>query len=188
MHSMHVAIAPLVFYLHDNSIGFISVKVRPNNLPETIAFLEQTIRQFSPYPFEYQFLDEHFDQLYKAERRLGEAFGFFTVLALIIASLGLFGLAAYAAEQRTKEIGVRKVLGASVGNVVLMLSKDFVKLVVVAIVLAPPLAYFTMQRWLEGFAYRIEIEPTVFLLTSVLTLAIALLTVSYQSKQRWPIQ
>lgn len=181
MHSMHLTIEPLIILLNPDQAGYISAKVRPDNLTETIASLERSMKQFSPYPFEYQFLDEHFDQLYKAELHMGEMFGFFTILALLIASLGLFGLAAYTAQQRTKEISVRKVLGASVVGIVALLSKDFLKLVALAVLIATPLAYVAMQRWLEGFAYRIEIGPGLFVLTGVLVVLIALLTVSYQS-------
>ncbi|MEX1054666.1 MAG: FtsX-like permease family protein, partial [Rhodothermales bacterium] len=108
MHSMHLQIEPLMIGLDTEWVGYISARVSPGDLQATIASLENILRQFSPYPFEYQFLDENFDQLYEAETRLGQTFGFFTILALIIASLGLFGLAAFAAEQRRKEIGIRK--------------------------------------------------------------------------------
>jgi putative ABC transport system permease protein len=143
--------------------------------------LEQTVGRFSPYPFDYQFLDQRFDQLYKDERHLGQLFGFFTGLVLLIASLGLFGLAAYTAERRTREIGVRKVLRASVGGLIVLLSKEFVGLVAVAAVIATPIAYVAMGRWLEGFAYHMEIGPGLFLGVSAQTLLIALLTVSYQA-------
>lgn len=179
--SMHLPIAPMAIRLESAWMGYISAKVRPEALPETIAFLEQSVKQFSPYPFEYQFLDAHFDQLYKAELRMGETFGFFTILALLIASLGLFGLAAFAAEQRTKEIGIRKVLGADVRGLVALLSMDFLKLVGIAFVVGAPVAYFAMQRWLEDFAYRIELGPGVFMLAGGAALVIALLAVSYQS-------
>jgi putative ABC transport system permease protein len=181
MHSMHLAVEPLMVHLDPGAMRYMAVKVRPDDLPGTIASLERTVRQFTPYPFEYQFLDERFDQLYKAELRLGETFGFFTIQALLIASLGLFGLAAFAAEQRTKEIGVRKVLGAKVTSLVALLSMDFLKLVSIAFVVGAPLAYFVMQRWLEDFAYRIELGPRIFLLTGVTALLIALATVSYQA-------
>ena len=180
-NSIHNTLEPLVLTLNRTSTGYISAKVRPEDLSGTLALLERTIKQFTPYPFEYHFLDERFDALYKQDVRLGETFGFFTILALLIASLGLFGLAAYAAEQRTREVGVRKVLGASVGSIVALLSKDFLKLVAVAFIVAVPLAYFAMQRWLEGFVYRIEIGPGVFVLTGGLVVTIAVLTVSYQS-------
>ena len=181
MHSMHLAIQPLLILLNPDRIWNISAKVRPENLPGTIALFERTVKQFTPYPFEYRFLDDQFDELYKKEVRLGETFGFFTALALLIASLGLFGLAAFAAQQRTKEIGVRKVLGASVPGIITLLSMDFLKLVGLAFVVAAPVAYFLMHRWLEGFAYRIELGPGVFLLTGGLVVLIAVLTVSYQS-------
>jgi putative ABC transport system permease protein len=161
--------------------GFISVKVRPDDLPETIALFEKTVTEFTSYPFEFQFLDDSFDQLYKNEARLGETFGFFTVIALLIASLGLFGLAAYSAEQRTKEIGIRKTLGATVSGLVALLSNEFLKLVGLAFVVAAPLAYFAMQRWLEDFAYHIELGPGIFLMAGATALIIALASVSYQA-------
>ncbi len=140
------------------------------------------MQTFSPdYPFDYYFLDEAFDQLYVAEQKMGQILGVFTVLALGIACLGLFGLGAYAAEQRTREIGVRKVLGASVGGIVLLLSKDFTRLVLIAFVVAVPVAYFAMSRWLEDFAYRIDLSWPIFLMAGSLALAIALATVSYQA-------
>lgn len=181
MHSMHMRIMPLVIVFDPNFMGYISAKVRPENLSGTLALFEQTIKQFTPYPFEYQFLDDRFDQLYKRELRLGETFGFFTILALLIASLGLFGLAAYAAEQRTKEIGVRKVLGATVANIVTLLSKDFLKLVLIGFVIAIPIAWYAMTQWLQDFAYRIEIGPGVFLLAGLVAVLIALATVSWLS-------
>lgn len=180
-NSIHQSVKPLVLTLDQNPTGYISAKVRPDDLPSTLALFEQTVQQFTEYPFEYQFLDDSFDALYKRDVRLGETFGFFTILALLIASLGLFGLAAYAAEQRIKEIGVRKVLGASVSSIVALLSKDFLKLVGFAFVVAVPLIYIAMQRWLENFVYHIEIGPSVFLITGGLVVIIALLTVSYQS-------
>ncbi|HLG40372.1 MAG TPA: ABC transporter permease [Chitinophagaceae bacterium] len=181
MHSMHMPIEPLVIRLEPTRMGYISAKVRPGNLSGTIASLEHSLKQFTPYPFEYQFLDEHFDQLYKTELRLSETFGFFTILALLIASLGLFGLAAYAAETRTKEIGIRKVLGASAAHIVSLLSKDFLKLVIIGFVIAVPIAWYAMNRWLEDFVYRIIVEWWVFALAGLLTVTIALLAVSFQS-------
>ena len=125
MHSMHLAIQPLMLRPYPGWANYISAKVRPENLPETIAFMEKTIKKYSPYPFEYRFLDDHFDQLYKSEMKLGEIFGFFTLLSILIASLGLFGLAAFMSQQRTKEIGIRKVLGASVQSIVVLLYPTF---------------------------------------------------------------
>jgi putative ABC transport system permease protein len=181
MHSLHQPIEPLMLRMDGNWFSYIAAKVRPDDLPQTLAFFEETMGRFTPYPFEYEFLDETFDQLYKTEIRLGETFGYFTLLALLIASLGLFGLAAFSAEQRTKEIGVRKVLGASVPTIVLLLSKEFTRLVVIAFVLAIPVTYIAMNRWLEDFAYRIEVSWPVFLAAGLAALVVALLSVGYQA-------
>jgi len=181
MHSMHMPIEPLVIRFNTGGFGYISAKIRSDDLPATISSLAQTANQFTPYPFEYQFLDRQFDQIYSADLRMGETFGFFTILALLIASLGLFGLAAFAAEQRTKEIGIRKVLGADVSGLVALLSKDFLKLVGIAFIIGAPIAYFAMQRWLESFAYRIDISPAVFVVAGLAVSLVALLAVSYQS-------
>ena len=183
LHSMHRAIAPLLLELGDSYLFYIALKVRPENLSETVASVEKSIERYSPYPFEYQFLDERFDQLYKADRRLGEIFGFFTLLSVLIASLGLFGMAAFTARQRTKEIGIRKVLGASVNTIVRLLSQDFLKLVLVGFAIAIPLAWYAMQRWLADFAYRVELEWWVFVLAGVIAVIIALLTISSQAIQ-----
>jgi putative ABC transport system permease protein len=132
-------------------------------------------------PFQYSFLDEAFDAEYRAEERLGTLFGAFAGLAVLIACLGLFGLMAFTAARRRKEIGVRKVLGASVANIVVLLSTNFLKPIGVAFLIATPLTYLAMQRWLEGFAYSLEIGPGVFLLTGGLVLLIAIMTIGYQS-------
>ena len=132
-------------------------------------------------PFAYFFLDQDYDRLYSAEERVGELFGFLAFLTILIAGLGLFGLAAFMAEQRTKEIGIRKVLGATVPGIILLLSKDFTRLIVVAFVIAAPVAYIAMNRWLEDFAYRIEISWWIFLAAGLSVLLMAWLTVSYQA-------
>ena len=181
LHSMHRAIAPLLLELGDSYLFYIALKVRPENLSETIGSVEKSIERYSPYPFEYQFLDERFDQLYKADRRLGEIFGFFTLLSVLIASLGLFGMAAFTARQRTKEIGIRKVLGASVNTIVRLLSQDFLKLVLVGFAIAIPLAWYAMQRWLADFAYRVELEWWVFALAGIIAIVIAWFTVGLQT-------
>lgn len=180
-NSVHNALGPLVLTLDKESTGYISARVRPENLPQTIACFKDAVGEASPYPFEYQFLDSKFDQLYKADARLGGMVRFFTVLAFLIASLGLFGLAAYAAGQRIKEISVRKVLGASVTGVVALLSKDFIRLILISIVIATPVSWYALNRWLEDFVYRIEIRWWMFVVTGLLAVTIALFTVGLQS-------
>jgi len=132
-------------------------------------------------PFDYAFMDESFDNMYREEQRVGKVALTFAILAVFIACLGLFGLATYMAEQRTKEIGVRKVLGASVSGIVSMLSTDFIRLVFVSFILAVPFAWWAMHNWLQEFAYRIQISWWVFVLAGILALLIALMTVSFQA-------
>nr|WP_295870609.1 ABC transporter permease [uncultured Chitinophaga sp.] len=180
-NSIHHIPGPLVLTLDPSLSGYISARVRPENLQGTIALFEQVVKRYTAYPFEYQFLDDKFDQLYKKDIRLGKMFGGFTILAILIASLGLFGLAAYTTEQRRKEIGVRKVLGATVVNIVGLLSKDYIKLVVFGFIIAVPVAWYIMDRWLEDFVYRIQIQWWMLASAGLLALIIALLTVSYQS-------
>lgn len=181
MHSMHLPIQPLMLRLYTTYANYISLKVRPEKLPETIAFLEKTIKTRSAYPFEYQFLNEHFDQLYKSEMKLGEIFGFFTLISILIASLGLFGLAAFMSGQRTKEIGIRKVLGASVRSIMLLLTKDFLSLVAFAFLLSIPIGWYLMHEWLQDFAYRIDMEWWMFAAAGMLAFFIANITIGYQS-------
>lgn len=160
----------------------ISVRTASGSIATTLGTIEQIWDQHAPEePFQYSFLDEDFDALFRAEQRLGQVFSVFTGLAILVACLGLLGLAAFMAEQRTKEIGIRKVLGASITSVVLLLSKDFTKLVIIAFGLAIPLAYFIMHSWLKGFAFRISIGPGIFIVAGVSALLIAWLTVSWQS-------
>ena len=132
-------------------------------------------------PFNYKFLDEAFEDMYRQERRVGTVALAFALLAIIIECLGLFGLATYIAEQRTKEIGIRKVLGASVTNIVTMLSTDFVKLVMLAFVIATPIAWWFMNKWLQDFAFRIELSWWIFAVTGIVALLIALITLSFQA-------
>ena len=180
--SLHEAVDPMVmFFVPDNLLVF-SVRIRSEHAGPTLDHLRATWQQFAPdRPFVYSFLDESFARQYEADEQFGEVFSYFALLAVVIACLGLFGLASFTAEQRTKEIGIRKVLGASVAGIVLLLSKDFARLVGIALVLAAPLAYLAMTRWLENFAYRIEISWRIFLIAGSLALATAVLTVSYQA-------
>jgi putative ABC transport system permease protein len=162
--------------------GQLSIKLADSNPAQAIATVKQAWSQFFPTdPFVYSFLDERYAKQYRADERFGEVFGFFTLLAVLVACLGLLGLATFTAQQRTKEIGVRKVLGASVSSIVTLLSKDFLKLVLIAIIIASPIAWWAMHRWLQDFAYKIDIEWWVFALAGLLAVGIALLTVSFQS-------
>lgn len=163
--------------------GHLYIKVTPNtDLPKTIANIERIYNQYKiEKPFSYYFLDDAFNELYKSEERMERMLLIFTLLAIFISCLGLLGLATFTAEQRTKEIGIRKVLGASVASVVTLLSKDFLKLVMVAIVIATPIAYYCMDKWLQDFAYRIEISWWIFALAGALAIVIAFLTVGYQA-------
>ncbi|MVM33064.1 FtsX-like permease family protein [Spirosoma sp. HMF4905] len=179
--SMHEQIAPLVMVLGHNS-GTVIVKVKTKDISGLLASMKQQWTQLMPdAPFAYSFLDERFMATYRAEQKIGSILGIFAGLTIFVACLGLFGLATFTAEQRTKEIGVRKVLGASVGSIVALLSKDFLKLVAIAIVIAVPVAWYAMSRWLEDFAYKIDISWWVFALSAVLSVGVALLTVSFQS-------
>jgi putative ABC transport system permease protein len=162
--------------------SYVVVRVRPDDLSDTIRLLESEWKSFaSATPFEYTFLDDNLEAEYRSAYRLGEVFLIFSALTILIACIGLFGLAAFATERRTKEIGIRKVLGASVSGIVALLSREFAKLVLVANVIAWPVAYYVMNNWLQDFAYRIEIGWWVFALAGGMTLLIALLTVSFQT-------
>ncbi len=185
--SLHQPITPIVMIIGSGWLNQISVRIqadRPEDIAATLGFLGQIWQEYRPnFPFEYDFLDQRYAQLYQNEHALGRIFIIFSVLAVFVACLGLFGLASYTAEQRTKEIGVRKVLGASVSSVILLLSTDFTKLVIFATLVAWPLAYFAMDRWLQDFAYRISINSQydTFVWSAVLAFAIAVLTVIYQA-------
>ncbi|MDB5024721.1 MAG: yknZ 7 [Mucilaginibacter sp.] len=182
-NSLHYKIETL-FIVNQKHYGFrnMSVKINGGKATEVLAFLQSTWKGVFPdYPFEYEFLDEHFAEVYRADNQVSKVVGILAGLAILISCLGLFGLASYSAERRIKEIGVRKVLGASVQNIVLLLSGHFIKLVIIANLIAWPLAWFAMQKWLQDFAYRIEVNWLVFALVALLSVLIALITISFQS-------
>ncbi len=180
--SLHRPIDALAARLTDDPLPFLMVRIRSDNVPATLASLEQAWRRFAPeQPFDYAFLDQSFDTQYEAEQRLGTIFTTFSVFAILIACLGLFGLASFTTQQRTKEIGVRKVMGATVPQIILLLSKEFTRLVLVAFVVAVPVGYLAMSRWLADFAYRTPVHWWIFAAAGLAALAIAVLTVSYQS-------
>ena len=174
-------IRPLVLMPVDTP-AYLLVRLKPEGIRETLGFIEeQWTRLGSGIPFRYTFLDERFAALYRSEEQLSRVFQVFTVLALMIACLGLFALSAFSTEQRTKEIGVRKVLGATVPGIVVLLSKDFLKLVLIGFIVAAPVAYVLMERWLESFAYRVSVGPSLFIASAAVAVLIAILTVSFQS-------
>jgi putative ABC transport system permease protein len=179
---LHQKIEPAALYICPKYFQYISARISPTDVSRSLDFLKAKWQTLVPgQTFQYSFLDEDFDNLYKAEMRLGKIFTVVTFLAIFIACLGLFGLAAFEAVQRTKEMGIRKVLGASVSGIVLLLSKEFTKWVLLANIIAWPVAYYAMNRWLQNFAYRINIGPLIFIQSAVLALIVALLTVSYQA-------
>ncbi len=180
--SLHQEVGPMGLYLQPNAGYYTAVKTKSADYPHLINRIEASWDKFAPsMGFSYQFLDTIFDEQYKAEERLGEIFLVFASLAMFIGCLGLFGLSAYTAEQRRKEIGVRKVLGASTSGLILLLLGDFTKLLIIAIIMAIPVSWFAMNSWLEDFAYRVSLGPGIFLLGSLVAMIVAWLTVSYQS-------
>ncbi|RIV17349.1 ABC transporter permease [Fibrisoma montanum] len=182
LRSLHNQIEPLVLVLHPDRGDNLLIRVAPRNVPAALDYVRETYEAVNPgQPFEYAFLDQIFAEQYRSDERKGGLFLGFSGIAIFIAYLGLFGLATFTAEQRTKEIGVRKVLGASVTSIVTLLSKDFMKLVFIAIVLATPLAWYAMHQWLQNFAYKIAIDWWMFVLAGVTAVAVAVLTISVQS-------
>ncbi|MFY0591752.1 ABC transporter permease [Roseivirga sp.] len=180
--SLHEGIEPLIIGLRPEDSQVFSVKMTGQNVKENLAYLEKTVKEINPnYPFEYRFVDESFEQLYKSESTIGILADYFSVIAIFISLLGLFGLASFAAEQRIKEIGVRKVLGASIINLLVLMTKGFMILVGVGFIIAAPIGYYFMDNWLNAFEYRVDIGPSVFLLAGLASLVITVLTVSYHS-------
>jgi putative ABC transport system permease protein len=180
--SLHQSIDPMVMHIWPRWSNYVAVRLQPGHTAEALDFIRSRWDARSPgEPFEPFFLDARFDAMYTAEERFGRLFGGFALLAVFIAALGLFGLASFTVEQRTKEIGIRKVMGASVPRIVLLLSADYARLMLAACVLAVPLVYLAMDRWLSGFAYRVDLGPGVFVLASLAVLVVAWLAVGYQS-------
>jgi len=180
--SLHEKVSTAVLQIYPPVLSKFAVKVKAADLPYTISFIKSTWNKFSPdFPLDYKFLDENFAAMYQSEDKLSTLLWIFTVMAIFVGCMGLFGLAAFSAEQRTKEIGIRKVLGASVANIVGMLSRNFLKPVFIASVLAFPIAWWAMNGWLEDFPYRVNISWWVFAAAGVAALLIALITVSFQA-------
>jgi ABC-type antimicrobial peptide transport system permease subunit len=175
-------IGPIVMVYYPPLCNYIVAKVSSSQITNTIDYLEKTFKKYNPGdPFEYHFLDEDYDNLYKSELRLSKIFGYFSILTIIISCLGLFGLASFTLQQRTKEIGVRKVLGATISGLIFLLSKEFMKWVLIANIIAWPVAYYFMDKWLQDYAYKIDLNLLVFLFSAGLAFALALLTVGIQA-------
>lgn len=180
--SLREPIRPTALSIFPNAYQSLLVRISPANFRNTLPQIRETWHKFVPdWPFDFSFLNDEYDALYRNEERLGQIFNAFAALAVFVACLGLFGLASYTAERRTKEIGVRKVLGASNGGIVSLLSRDFLRLVVIANLIAYPIAYFAMRRWLEDFAYRVDLSWWMFVLVAGMTLIIAFTTVAMQA-------
>ena len=181
--SLENAVDPLMLTLNPNDrINYLLVRIAPVNIPTTLDALRAAWTRIAPaVPFEYSFLDDDLNALYEDDARWSRILGYASLFAILIACLGLFGLVALAVAARTKEIGIRKVMGATAPGLAVLLSKDFARLVAVALVLAAPVAYFVMERWLDTFAYRVEISWPIFLMAGLTALLVAVLTVSLQT-------
>ncbi|MBO3699789.1 ABC transporter permease [Roseivirga sp. E12] len=180
--SLHTGIEPIVISLRPESSEFAFVKISGGQTAENISYLEGIVKTLNPnYPFTYRFLDESYDQLYRSENTIGQLANYFSIIAIFISLLGLFGLASFAAEQRIKEIGIRKVLGAGLIHLCLTMTKGFAGLVALGFLIASPLAYFFMSDWLNAFEYRVNIGASVFLIAGAASILITVLTVSYHS-------
>ncbi len=180
--SLHQKIVPLIFFSNPNWLNRISIKLSGSNITSSLAFVEKVWKKHLPEtPYDYTFIDAQFEKLYDAEQRQESVFTAFAFIAIFIACLGLFGLSAFTISQRIKEIGIRKVLGAEVSSIVLLLSKDFLKLVVIAILIASPIAWFAMNKWLQDFAYRVDISLWIFIVSALCAALVAFVTISFQA-------
>ncbi|MFC1887220.1 ABC transporter permease [Candidatus Cloacimonadota bacterium] len=180
--SLHTPIEPLIFLFEPDWLSFVVVKLQGDELPETIEFIKQKYEEFSPGSrFEYQFADDAFDRLYRSEQRMGKMFAVFSIVAIVLSSLGLFALSLFMVQRRLKEIGIRKVLGSSVNSILILLSASFVKWVLIAFLISAPIAYYLLNKWLMDYAYRITIDVWIFLASGGIALLIALVTVGLQT-------
>jgi putative ABC transport system permease protein len=179
--SLHNSIRPLVFMPGGEGNGVLAIRMSPGKVQEKVKLLERIWKKYSTNAFEFTFLDQDFDGLFRSEQRLGKLILLFTGLTIFIACLGLFGLATYIGEQRSKEISIRKVLGASVSQVIQLLLKDLTALVIIAFFIAAPLGIYMMHQWLQGFAYRVSIDGWAVMLAGLASLFIAILSISFQA-------
>ena len=183
-NSLHNEIVPIVFTIDPNwrwSLSRVFIKISPDNIPETLDYLKSATVKFVPdYPFDYSFLDEHFDRQYRGDRQIGTIFKYFSIIAIFISCLGLIGLAAYMAGQKTKEIGIRRVFGASKSYIMMLLSKEFLTLIGIANIIAWPIAYIVIEKLLDSYAYKTGISIWIFISAGILTLLLAFFTISLQ--------
>ncbi|MDW3193340.1 MAG: ABC transporter permease [Cytophagales bacterium] len=180
IHHMHLAITPMLIETKPY-FEYISLKVHAQNIPELLRFLDKSLKEHTDYPADFKFMDDRINQLYESEQKKAKLFGTLSLLTIVIASLGLYGLAALSAHQRIKEIGIRKVLGASIANILVLISGNFMKLIIGGFMVAIPIAWFSMQGWLDSYAYRVSISWLPFFIVGFAALMIALLTISGQS-------
>ena len=181
-NSLHYKINTLQLSVHpDWGYDEMSVKIDGQRAEEAIAYVKKIWGDHVRYPFDYSFLDEHFEKLYRTDKQMSSVVAIMAVLAILISCMGLFGLAAITTSRKIKEIGIRKVLGATEAQITVLLSRNFTFLLIVSFVIASPVTYLLLLKWLEGFAYRITINPLLFLLGSFIALSIALLTISYHT-------
>jgi putative ABC transport system permease protein len=182
-NSLHYKVNTLEMVVHPEwGYDEMSVKVDGAHIEEAIAFVKQTWdKMITTYPFDYTFLDSHFEKLYRSDQQMSSVVSIMAGLAVLISCMGLFGLTAITTEKKTKEIGIRKVLGATENQIAFLLSKNFTVLIIISFLAASPVTYFLLSRWLQDFAYRIDINPMVFILGGILTLLIALVTISYHT-------
>lgn len=180
--SMHETVKPLLIHIFPQWYAHISLKLKTDNLAATMKELENTWKTIATQsPFTYTFMEEDFDNLYRSELNMRNVLSAFTFLSILVACLGLFGLASFTIKQRVKEIGIRKVLGSSVSAIVQLLSKDFLKLVLISFLIAAPLAWYAMYKWLQDYAYRVDMGFWIFIAAGFLAVLIAFLTVSIQA-------
>jgi putative ABC transport system permease protein len=180
--SLHNPIGPMLIFLNRDFSRDYMIRINGNNAKQTLAGLESVWKQRIPErPFSYHFLDEDYNKLYLSEQKISELFGVASALAIVLACLGLFGLAAFTTVQRTKEIGIRRVLGANISSITLLIAKNFLQLIGIAILIAIPLAWWAGNKWLQDFAYRIPVQAYIFIIVALITVLLALCTVSYHS-------
>ncbi len=180
--SLHLSIRPFIFRIYRPFNFYVFIKIDPRDTMGALAHIEETFKRFVPeYPYGYRFVDEAFENQYRRERQLGQLFIVFGAMAIFISCLGLFGLTVHIVEQKTKEIGIRKTLGASISGILVLISKDLTKWVLISNLIAWPVAYYAMVKWLQNFAYRIDLSVWTFVFSSLGALCIALLTLAYQS-------